>query len=108
MNRIDVPLFVKIITVLTGAIATVLGVWAAIATDSHPQYVDGAYDVVLSWGARALGIGLACFVAVFFIRDARGYVIALSASWVREVLDFIDLFRVEGDLQRALSQAGGL
>ena len=92
--RIKVHPFVLVITFLTGTIATVLGVWASLSPETHPQYFDGAFKLLLSWSGRELGQGLACLVALFFFRDARAIAIALFSSWVREVIDFIDFFRV--------------
>ena len=94
MNNIPVPRFVLVITLLTSTIATVLGVWAALFTETHPQFIEGAYKLVLSWSARELGQGLSGLLVVFFLRDARAFAVVLASAWVREVLDFIDFFRV--------------
>ena len=94
MNNIPVPRFVLIITFLTSIIATVLGVWASLFTETHPQFIEGAYKVVLSWSARELGQGLSGLFVLFFLRDARAFAVVLASAWGREVLDFIDFFRV--------------
>ncbi|MEM7417472.1 MAG: hypothetical protein AAF389_18425 [Gemmatimonadota bacterium] len=94
--RIDVPKFPAVITFLTGLIATVLAVVAALFTESHPMYMEGAQKLMLSWSARELGQGLACFFALFVLRDARAVAVALFSSGVREVVDFVDFFRVPG------------
>ena len=87
--------YVLIITFLTGLIATVLGIWASISPETHPQFL-GEVKSVLSWSARELGMGLSCLTAVFFLKDPRVFVAVLLGAWVREVMDFIDFFRVEG------------
>lgn len=92
--KIKVPVFVVVITTLTGLIATTLGVWASLSPETHPQFIEGATKIVLSWSGRELGQGLAALAAVAFLRDARGYAIALFSSWVREVIDFVDFFRI--------------
>ena len=96
MKSIKVPSFVIVITLLTSTIATVLGVWAALFTETHPQYLEGAYKLVLSWSGRELGQGLSGLFAVFVLRDARAIAIVLLSAWVREVIDFIDFFRIAG------------
>ncbi|MEM7372397.1 MAG: hypothetical protein AAF587_27505 [Bacteroidota bacterium] len=92
--KIEVPKFVLVITLLTGLIATVLGVWASLFPETHPQFL-GEIASVLSWSGRELGLGLSCLLAVFFLRDARVIAAVLFGSWIRETLDFIDFFRVE-------------
>ncbi len=91
---IPAPKFSIVITFLTGLIATVLGVVAAIFTESHPMYFEGADKLLLSWSARELGQGIACLVAVFTLRDARVIGIMLFSCWIREVIDFVDFFRL--------------
>jgi len=92
-TNIEVSKFVLIITFLTGLIASVLGIWASLSPETHPQFL-GEVKSVLSWSARELGLGLSCLLAVFFLRDARVIAAVLLGSWIREVLDFIDFFRV--------------
>lgn len=91
--NIEAPKFALVITFLTGLIATVLGVWATLSPETHPQFL-GEVKSVLSWSTRELGMGLSCLLAVFFLRDARVIAAVLFGSWVREILDFIDFFRV--------------
>jgi len=91
--NIKAPKFALVITFLTGLIATVLGVWATLSPETHPQFL-GEVKSVLSWSARELGMGLSCLLAVFFLRDARVIAAVLFGSWIREILDFIDFFRV--------------
>lgn len=75
---------------------TVVGAISYLSPENAPLFVSGADDLTLSWGARSLGLAVAGWVAVFVIRDARGYVAALAANATREVLDLIDLlFRVD-------------
>ena len=95
--RIPVPRAVVIITVIfAAAIPTVVGLISWISPENAPLFVDGAEDLTLSWGARALGLAVAGWLAVFVIRDARGYAVALGANATREVLDLVDLlFRVD-------------
>ena len=95
-QRIKVPTFVIVIATLTSIIATVLGLWAQLSPATHPGpvFVDAAHSVILSWGARELGQGLSGLLVVLFLRDARAFVVVLSSAWVREILDFVDLFRV--------------
>ncbi|MDW3652156.1 MAG: hypothetical protein R8P61_34090 [Bacteroidia bacterium] len=92
-TNIEVPKFVLIITFLTGLIATVLGIWASLSPETHPQFL-GEVKSVLSWSGRELGLGLSCLLAVFFLRDARVIMAVLFGSWIRETLDFIDFFRL--------------
>ncbi|MBV7337441.1 hypothetical protein KFU94_56260 [Chloroflexi bacterium TSY] len=94
MNNIKVPVFVLVITVLTSLIATVLGVWGWVSPETHTQYIDGAFKLMISWSARELGMGVAGLVAVLFYRDARAFAVVLAGDLVREVLDVIDFFRV--------------
>lgn len=95
--RINVPRAVIVITAIFAAIIpTFVGVLAWVSPENAPLYVDGADDLTLSWGARALGLAVAGWLAIFVIRDARGYVIALGANATREILDLIDLlFRID-------------
>ena len=90
------PKFAIVITFLSGVIATVLGVVASLFTENHPMYFVGAEQLLLSWSGRELGQGLACLVAVAFLRDAKVIGIVLFSCWVREVIDFIDFFRLDG------------
>ena len=94
-SNIKVSKFVMIITFLTGLIATILGVWATISLGTHPQFFEGAHKLVLSWSARELGMGIGALSTVFFFKDARAYAIILLSCWIREILDFIDFFRIE-------------
>ena len=96
-ERVHIPKFTLVITLLTGLIATALGVWGWISPESHPQATlsGGTVKVVLSWSARELGQGLACLVAVAFVRRPHVVAVVLFSAWVREVLDFIDFFRVD-------------
>ncbi len=96
MNHIKVPTFVLVITALTGLIATVLGLVAWFAPDVFPgpSAVGAPTHAVLSWGARELAMGVASWIAIFLIKDARGYLVVLGSAWVRETMDFIDGFRI--------------
>ncbi|MEM8708398.1 MAG: hypothetical protein AAGE98_18175 [Actinomycetota bacterium] len=95
--RIPVPRLVLAITaIFATVIPTIVGLLAWISPDNAPLFVDGAHDLTLSWGARSLGLAMAGWLALFVIRDARGFVIALGAAATREVLDLVDLlFRAE-------------
>jgi len=94
--QIKVPTFVLVITALTGLIATVLGLVAWLAPDAFPG--PSAYgaptNAILSWGARELAMGVASWIAIFLIKDARGYLVVLGSAWVRETMDLIDGFRI--------------
>ena len=94
MNNIPVPRYVLIITILTSLIATVLGVWGWLSPETHPQYFDGAFSLLISWSARELGMGVAGLVAAILLRDARVFAAVLAGDLVREALDFVDFFRV--------------
>jgi hypothetical protein len=95
-ERIPVSKFVIIIALLTSIIATVLGASAQLSPETHPSILFGdvANGVILSWGARELGQGLSGLLVVFLLRDARAFAVVLASAWVREILDFFDLFRV--------------
>ena len=93
---IPTPRFSLTITFLSGVIATVLGIIAAGFTEHHPMYFVGAEQLLLSWSGRELGQGLSCLLATLFLRDARVIGIVLFSCWVREVIDFIDFFRLAG------------
>ena len=93
---IAAPRFAVVVTILSGLIATVLGVVASVFTEHHPMYFPGAEQLLLSWSGRELGQGLSCLVAACFFRDARVIGIVLFSSWVREVVDFVDFFRLSG------------
>ncbi|MDW3179982.1 MAG: hypothetical protein R8J94_21525 [Acidimicrobiia bacterium] len=95
--NIPVPRAVPIITAVFAAIIpTIVGLITWISPDNAPLAADGAHDLLLSWGARSLGLAVAGWVALLVIRDARGYVVALGANATREILDLIDLiFRNE-------------
>lgn len=91
--RIPVPTIVTVITVVFAAlIPTVVGLISWISPENAPLFVDGAEELTLSWGARALGLAMAGWMAVLVLRDARAYAVALAANATREVLDVIDLF----------------
>lgn len=94
--RIEVPKFVIVITFLTGLIATILGLIGWLAPDMFPgpSGVGAPEHSILSWSARELGMGLASWIAIFLIKDARAYAVVLGSAWLREVLDFIDGFRI--------------
>ena len=94
---IPVPRIVTVITVVfAAAIPTVVGLISWVSPENAPLFVDGAEDLTLSWGARALGLAAAGWIAVLVLRDARGYAVALGANATREVLDLLDLlFRNE-------------
>ncbi len=96
MNYSDAPRFSIVITVLTGLIATALGILGYFAPESHPQFIPGGIKIMYSWSARELGLGITALVAVTFFRNSEVIAIALLGSLVREYLDFIDFFRVEG------------
>ena len=95
--RIPVPRIVLAITaIFATVIPTIVGLLAWISPDNAPLFVEGAHDLTLSWGARSLGLAMAGWLALFVIRDARGFVVALGAAATREVLDLVDLlFRAE-------------
>ena len=94
---IPVPRIVTVITfVFAAGIPTVVGLISWVSPENAPLFVDGANDLTLSWGARALGLAAAGWLAIFVLRDARAYAVALGANATREVLDLIDLlFRNE-------------
>ncbi len=96
--RINVhPAVIVITAIFAAVIPTVVGVLAWFSPDNAPLFVQGAEDLTLSWGARALGLAAAGWLALLVIRDARGYVVALGANATREVLDLVDLlFRIDG------------
>ncbi|MEM7126797.1 MAG: hypothetical protein AAF702_10755 [Chloroflexota bacterium] len=94
MNNIKPPTFTLVILVLTSLIATALGLLGWFAPEVHPQWIDGARKLLLSWSARELGMGIAGLVAAIWFRDARVFAAVLAGDLVREVLDFIDFFRV--------------
>ncbi|MEM7340536.1 MAG: hypothetical protein AAF467_17900 [Actinomycetota bacterium] len=90
------PAVIVITAVFAAVIPTIVGVLAWASPDNAPLFVDGAHDLTLSWGARALGLAAAGWAALLVIRDARGYVVALAANATREILDLIDLlFRID-------------
>ena len=88
------PTFSLVILFLTGAIATALGIVASLFSENHPMWFEGAEQLMLSWSARELGQGLIALIVVAFFRDARAVIIALGTAWIREVIDFIDFFRL--------------
>lgn len=94
--RIQVPTFVIVITFLTGLIATILGLvgWFAPDVFPGPSAVGAPTHSILSWSARELAMGLSSWIAIFLIKDARGYLVALGSAWLRESMDFIDGFRI--------------
>lgn len=93
---IQTPRFVIVITFLTGLIATVLGLWAWVSPDTFPgpSAVGAPTHTTLSWAARELAMGLSSWIAIFIIKDARGYAVALGSALLREGLDFTDAFRI--------------
>lgn len=95
--NISVPRAVPIITAIFAAIIpTIVGLITWISPENAPLADDGAHDLLLSWGARSLGLAVAGWLALLVVRDARGFVVVLGASATREVLDLIDLvFRNE-------------
>ena len=95
--RIPVHPAVTIITVIfAAAIPTIVGALAWISPENAPLFIEGSHDLTLSWGARALGLAAAGWLAILVLRDARGYVVALGANATREILDLVDLlFRVD-------------
>lgn len=86
------PAVVVITAIFAAIIPTAVGILAWFSPDNAPLFVEGAHDLTLSWGARALGLAAAGWAALLVIRDARGYVVALGANATREILDLIDLF----------------
>ena len=94
--NIKVPTFVLVITALTGLIATILGLVAWFAPEAFPgpSGVGAPAHAILSWGARELAMGFASWIAIFLIKDARGYLVVLGSAWLRETMDFIDGFRI--------------
>lgn len=96
--RIEVHWLVVVITAIFAAvIPTLVGALAWISPTHAPLYFEGSHDVMLSWGARSLGLAMAGWLALLVVRDARGYAVVLGASATREVLDLIDLLgRAEG------------
>ena len=94
--NIPVPKAVIVITAIFAAIIpTIVGSIAWFSPENAPLFVDGAEDLTLSWGARSLGLAAVGWAALLVIRDARGFVVALAGNAMREVLDLIDLFRIE-------------
>lgn len=96
MKDTNAPKFALAITALTGMIATGLGVLGYLFPESHPQFIADGTKIMYSWSARELGLGIAALAAVAFWRDPKVVAIALLGSLVREYLDFIDFFRIEG------------
>lgn len=96
MKYSDAPKFSIVITILTGLIATALGILGYFAPESHPQFIPGGMKIMYSWSARELGLGIAALVAAAFFRDSKVIAIALLGSLIREYLDFIDFFRIDG------------
>ena len=92
--QVKTPTFSLVILFLTGAIATALGVVASLFTQNHPMYFEGAEQLLLSWSGRELGQGLIALIVVALFRDPRAVIIALGTAWIREVIDFIDFFRL--------------
>ena len=94
--RIKVPTYVVVITFITGLIATILGLWAWLSpgTFPGPSGIGAPTHAILSWGAREMAMGLSSWIAIFLIKDARGYAVALGSALLRESVDFIDAFRV--------------
>ncbi len=93
---IQTPKFVIVITFLTGLIATILGLWGWLSPDTFPgpSAVGAPTHSVLSWSARELAMGLSSWIAIFVIKDARAYAVALGSAWLRESMDFLDAFRI--------------
>ncbi len=90
--RIPVPKIVIAITAVFAAIIpTVVGALSWVSPTNAPLYIDGSHDIMLSWGARSLGLAMAGWLALLVLQDARAYVVALGANATREVLDLIDL-----------------
>lgn len=90
------PAVVVITAIFAAGIPTLVGALAWVSPTHAPLYAEGLHDVMLSWGARSLGLALAGWLALLVIRDARAYVVVLGASVTREALDLIDLlFRAE-------------
>ncbi|MEM7335577.1 MAG: hypothetical protein AAF490_26100 [Chloroflexota bacterium] len=94
--RIQVPTFVIVITALTGLIAAILGVWGWLSPETFPgpSAVGAPEHTILSWSAREIGMAVSSVIAILFIKDARAYAVALGSAWTRELLDFIDGFRI--------------
>ncbi|MEM8925564.1 MAG: hypothetical protein AAGD35_18825 [Actinomycetota bacterium] len=86
------PAVIVITAIFAAVIPTFVGALAWFSPDNAPLFVEGAHDLTLSWGARALGLAAAGWMALLVIRDARGYVVALGANATREILDLIDVF----------------
>lgn len=96
MKYSDAPKFSVVITVLSGLIATALGILGYFFPESHPQFIPGGVKIMYSWSARELGLGITALVAAAFLRDSKVIAVALLGSLVREWLDFIDFFRIPG------------
>ena len=94
--NIKTPRFAIVITFLTGLIATVLGLWASLSPETFPgpSAVGAPTHTILSWSARELAMALSSWIAIFIIKDARGYAVALGSALLRESPDFLDAFRV--------------
>lgn len=91
--RINVhPAVIVITAIFAAIIPTIVGAIGWVNPDNAPLSIDGGHDLMLSWGARSLGLAVAAWLALLVIRDARGYVVALGANATREVLDWIDTF----------------
>ena len=93
--RIKTPTFAIIITFLTGLIATVLGVWGWLSPDTFPgpSAIGAPNSAILSWSAREVAMAMSSVIAIFIIKDARAYAVALGSALTRETMDFIDGFR---------------
>ena len=94
--RIQVPTYVIVITFLTGLIATMLGLVGWLSPDAFPgpSAVGAPTHSILSWSARELAMGVSSWIAIFLIKDARAYMVALGSAWTRELMDLIDGFRI--------------
>ena len=94
--RIKTPTFAVVITFLTGLIATILGVWASVSPETFPgpSAIGAPVGAILSWSAREIAMGVASWIVILYIRDARGYFVVLGSAFVREFLDLFDAFRL--------------
>lgn len=96
MKYSDAPKFALVIAILSGLIAAGLGLLGYFAPESHPMFISGGLKIMYSWSARELGLGITALIAVAFYRDSKVIAVALLGSLIRELLDFIDFFRIPG------------
>ena len=83
-----VPILVTVFLILVGCLGTFLGLQSMFDGSNAVGFVEGAEALGMTWGGRNAGLGVALLVAVV-LRNAHGYVVALSASLFREISDIM-------------------